>query len=119
MSTKNYRYDSGFSFTRVGALILRYTYLLRSSWPRLLELVYWPTVQMLTWGFIQVYISGASGRAAFAVGTLIGAMLLWDVLFRSQLGFSVSFLEEIWARNIGNLLMSPMRPSEFITALII
>lgn len=119
MSTKNYRYDSGFSFTRVGALILRYTYLLRSSWPRLLELVYWPTVQMLTWGFIQVYVSGASGRAAFAVGTLIGAMLLWDVLFRSQLGFSVSFLEEIWARNIGNLLMSPMRPSEFITALII
>jgi len=119
MSTKNYRYDSGFSFTRVGALILRYTYLLRSSWPRLLELVYWPTVQMLTWGFIQVYISGASGRAAFAAGTLIGAMLLWDVLFRSQLGFSVSFLEEIWARNIGNLLMSPMRPSEFITALII
>lgn len=119
MSAKNYRYDSGFSFTRVGALILRYTYLLRSSWPRLLELVYWPTVQMLTWGFIQVYISGASGRAAFAAGTLIGAMLLWDVLFRSQLGFSVSFLEEIWARNIGNLLMSPMRPSEFIAALII
>jgi ABC-2 type transport system permease protein len=119
MSAKNYRYDMGFSFTRVGALILRYTYLLRSSWPRLLELVYWPTVQMLTWGFIQVYISGASGRAAFAAGTLIGAMLLWDVLFRSQLGFSVSFLEEIWARNIGNLLMSPMRPSEFIAALII
>ena len=119
MSAKNDRYHSGFSFTRVGALILRYTYLLRSSWPRLLELVYWPTVQMLTWGFIQVYIADASGRAAFAAGTLIGAMLLWDVLFRSQLGFSVSFLEEIWARNIGNLLMSPMRPSEFITALII
>ena len=119
MSAMNSYHDNGFSFTRVGALILRYTYLLRSSWPRLLELVYWPTVQMLTWGFIQVYISGASGRAAFAAGTLIGAMLLWDVLFRSQLGFSISFLEEIWARNIGNLLMSPMRPSEFITALII
>ena len=119
MSTEIYSHNEGFSFTRVGALILRYTYLLRSSWPRLLELVYWPTVQMLTWGFIQVYVAGASGRAAFAAGTLIGAMLLWDVLFRSQLGFSVSFLEEIWARNIGNLLMSPMRPSEFIVALII
>ena len=118
MSAMNSYHDNGFSFTRVGALILRYTYLLRSSWPRLLELVYWPTVQMLTWGFIQVYVAGASGRAAFAAGTLIGAMLLRDVLFRSQLGFSISFLEEIWSRNIGNLLMSPMRPSEFITALI-
>ena len=48
MSTEIYSHNAGFSFTRVGALILRYTYLLRSSWPRLLELVYWPTVQMLT-----------------------------------------------------------------------
>lgn len=110
---------NGFSFTRVGALVRRYLYLLRSSWPRLLELIYWPTVQMLTWGFLQLYIAGASGKAAFAAGTLIGAMMLWDVLFRSQLGFSISFLEEIWSRNIGNLLLSPMRPSEFIAALII
>ena len=110
---------SGFSINRVYALVLRYTYLLRSSWPRLLELVYWPAVQMLTWGFIPVYLANTSGKAAFAAGTLIGAMLLWDVLFRSQLGFSISFLEEIWARNMANLLMSPMRPLEFVAALII
>ena len=109
----------GSSAGRVLALVLRYSYLLRSSWPRLAELVYWPTVQMLTWGFIQLYVAGTSGKAAFAAGTLIGAMLLWDVLFRSQLGFSVSFLEEVWARNLGNLLMSPMRPLEFVAALMI
>lgn len=110
---------AGFSVERVYALLLRYTYLLRSSWPRLLELIYWPTVQMLTWGFIQLYLANASGRAVFAAGTLIGAMLLWDVLFRSQLGFSVSFLEEIWSRNMGNLLMSPLRPLEFVVALML
>jgi len=109
----------GFSARRVYALLLRYTYLLRSSWPRLLELIYWPTVQMLTWGFIQLYVSNASGTAVFAAGMLIGAMLLWDVLFRSQLGFSVSFLEEIWSRNMGNLLMSPLRPLEFVVALML
>lgn len=114
-----YDLTAGFSVGRVYALLLRYTYLLRSSWPRLLELVYWPTVQMLTWGFIQLYVASASGRAVFAAGTLIGAMLLWDVLFRSQLGFSVSFLEEIWSRNMGNLLMSPLRPLEFVAALML
>ena len=41
---------------RIGAMILRYWYLLRSSWPRLLELVYWPTVQMFMWGFLQSYL---------------------------------------------------------------
>jgi ABC-2 type transport system permease protein len=56
---------------------------------------------------------------ARAGGTLIGAVLLWDILFRGQLGFSISFLEEMWARNIGNLMMSPLRPIEFVAALMI
>jgi ABC-2 type transport system permease protein len=108
-----------FSFRRVGAMVLRYWYLLRSSWPRILELIYWPAVQMLMWGFLQVYISENAGFFARAGGTFIGAVLLWDILFRGQLGFSISFLEEMWARNMGNLMMSPLRPVEFVTALMI
>jgi ABC-2 type transport system permease protein len=108
-----------FSMHRVGAMVLRYWYLLRSSWPRILELVYWPMVQVLTWGLIQVYIAQHSGFFARAGATLIGAMLLWEILFRGQLGFSVSFLEEMWARNLGNLMMSPLRPAEFVAALMV
>ena len=40
----------GISFQRIGAMILRYWYLLLSSWPRLLELMYWPILQVITWG---------------------------------------------------------------------
>jgi ABC-2 type transport system permease protein len=108
-----------FSARRVAAMMLRYWYLLRSSWPRLLDLVYWPTVQMLTWGFLQYYIATNAGFFARAGGTFIGAVLLWDILFRGQLGFSISFLEEMWSRNIGNLMMSPLRPFEFIAALMV
>jgi ABC-2 type transport system permease protein len=104
---------------RIGAMMLRYWYLLRSSWPRLLDLVYWPTVQMVTWGFLQYYITSNAGFFARAGGTFIGAVLLWDILFRGQLGFSISFLEEMWSRNLGNLMMSPLRPAEFITALMV
>lgn len=109
----------GFSWRRVGAMVLRYWYLLRSSWPRLLELIYWPAVQMLMWGFLQLYIAEQTSVLALAGGTFIGAVLLWDILFRGQLGFSVSFLEEMWARNMGNLMISPLRPLEFVTALMI
>jgi ABC-2 type transport system permease protein len=104
---------------RVAAMVLRYWYLLRSSWPRLLDLIYWPLVQMITWGFIQVYVMQNAGFFARAGGTLIGALLLWDILFRGQLGFSIAFLEEMWSRNIGNLMMSPLRPLEFIVALMV
>jgi ABC-2 type transport system permease protein len=104
---------------RIGAMILRYWYLMISSWPRMLELVYWPTLQLVSWGFLQTYISQNAGFFARAGGTFIGAVILWDILFRGQLGFSISFLEEMWARNLGNLMMSPLKPIEFLISLMI
>jgi len=112
---------SAFSLARVGAMMLRYTYLLRSSWPRLVEMTYWPTVQMLTWGFLQSYFAAAAGGQSSTgklAGTLIGAVLLWDILLRAQQGFAFSFLEEMWSRNLANLLMSPLQTSEFIVSLM-
>ena len=100
-------------------MVLRYLYLLRSSWTRLLELIYWPAVQLFVWGFLQFYIAQNSGFFARASGVFIAAVLMWDVLFRGQLGFSVSFLEEMWSRNLSNLMISPLRPIEFVCALMI
>ncbi len=104
---------------RINAMVLRYCYLLMSSWPRLLELLYWPALQIVTWGFLQNYISQNAGFFARAGGTLVGAVILWDILFRGQLGFSISFLEEMWARNLGNLMMSPLKPIELLIALMV
>jgi len=104
---------------RIWAMVLRYWYLLSSSWPRLLELIYWPALQIITWGFLQRYISANAGFFAQAGGTLVGAVILWDILFRGQLGFSISFLEEMWARNLGNLMMSPLKPIEFLISLMV
>src|SRR5437660_1993836 len=104
---------------RVGAMVLRYVYLLRSSWTRLAELIYWPAVQLFVWGFLQLYITQNAGFFARAGGMFISAVLMWDILFRGQLGFSVSFLEEMWSRNLSNLMISPLRPIEFVSALMI
>ena len=52
-------------------------------------------------------------------GLFIGGVLLWDILVRSQLGFAVAFLEEIWSRNLGHLMMSPLRPTELVAALMV
>jgi ABC-2 type transport system permease protein len=106
------------SLSRIGAVILRHYYLLRSSGPRLLELIYWPLVQMLVWGFMQTWLLAQRGGAAIVAGTLIGAILLWDVLIRGQQGLSVSFLEEMWSRNVANLFISPLRPGEFLVSLM-
>jgi ABC-2 type transport system permease protein len=107
----------GATFRRIGAMILRYLYLLRSSGIRLVELIYWPFLQMLTWGFLQDYLAKTQSPVAQAAGVLVGAVLLWDILFRSKIGFSTTFIEEMWSRNLGNLLTSPLRPFELVAAL--
>lgn len=106
------------SLRRIWAMVLRYLYVLRGSWPRILELAYWPLVQMILWGFISQFFVTHSSWVAQAAGVLIGAILLWDVLFRAQLGVSLSFLEEMWARQLGHLFTTPLRPIEHIAAML-
>lgn len=106
------------SLRRIYALVLRHTYLLRSSGPRILELVYWPTLQMVLWGFITAFLINHSSWIAQASGVLLSAVLLWDVLFRGQLGVSLVFMEEMWSRNLGHLFVSPLRPFELGCALL-
>jgi ABC-2 type transport system permease protein len=110
--------DDGFSPARVWAMMLRYLYLLKSSWPRTAELVYWPVVQMILWGFMSRFLMTNSSWVARAGGVLLAAVMLWDVMFRGQLGVSVSFLEEMWSRNLGHLFVTPLRPYEWVISLI-
>jgi ABC-2 type transport system permease protein len=110
--------EASFSPARVWAMLLRYLYILKSSWPRTIELLYWPTLQMLIWGFMSQFLYQNSTYVARAFGVLLGAVMLWDLLFRSQLGLSISFLEEMWARNLGQLFVTPLRPYEWLLSLL-
>ena len=101
---------------RIRAMLYRHACLLLGSWPRLLDLVYWPTVQMILWGFITLFLAGQSGWVAQAAGVFLSAVLLWDTLFRGQLGVSLCFLEELYARHLGHLFVSPLRPGELVVA---
>ena len=108
-----------FSLRRVWAMVIRYIFLLRGYWPRVMELAYWPIMQMILWGFISQFFVTNSSWVMRASGVLIAAMLLWDVLFRSQLGVSLSFMEEMWSRQLGHLFATPLRPIELIASLLV
>lgn len=102
---------------RIRAQVRRYFFLLWGSGPRMLEMMYWPFVQMLLWGFITLFLVGQTDYVAQAFGVLLSGVLLWDVLFRSQLGVAISFLEEMWSRNLGHMFVSPLRPHEMVVGL--
>jgi ABC-2 type transport system permease protein len=115
------RRPPGFYFSprRVATMVLRYFYLLRGSLPRIIELAYWPTMQMMIWGFLTQFLYQQSEWFLRAGGVLIAAVLLWDIMFRSNIGIAVSFLEEMFSRNLGQLFASPLRPYEWAISLLV
>jgi ABC-2 type transport system permease protein len=100
----------------VSGLVLRYTYLYRRSLPRILEMIFWPSMDLLVWGFVTRYLTKMNPTAGGAVTFLIGAMIFWDVLYRSAQGVTVSFLEDLWSKNIMNVFVAPVRLREFVAA---
>ncbi len=114
------------AFRRVWGLLYRHLALYRRSWPRLLELAYWPVLQMCIWGFTARFLAqriaaapgGSLHAAALAGAALLGGVLLWEVALRSQMGVAIAFMEEIWSRNLGHVFVSPLRPWELVGALL-
>jgi ABC-2 type transport system permease protein len=107
------------SLRRVWGLMYRHLTLFRRSWPRLLDLAYWPVLQMTIWGFTSQFFAARLGNhGAVTVGMLLGGVLLWETALRSHLGFSVTFMEEVWSRNLGHIFVSPLRPWELVAALL-
>jgi len=105
------------SWNKIFALSLRHIYLIKGSFPRILDLIYWPTIQIFLWGFISKFFTLNSTIYENTVGIILSAAILYDFLFRSSISYNMMFLEEIWSRNFTNLFIAPIKISEIIAAL--
>ena len=106
------------SINRIYGLFLRHFFLIKSSLPRVLDLIYWPTIQIILWGFISKFFTTYSDYYNNTVGVILTCAILYDFLFRSSISFNMLFLEEIWSRNFTNLFIAPLRISEIIISLV-
>ena len=102
---------------KIYALGLRHIYLISNSFPRILDLIYWPTVQIFLWGFISKFFTLNSEYYSNTIGVILTAAILYDFLFRASISFNMMFLEEIWSRNFTNLFIAPIKISEIIISL--
>jgi ABC-2 type transport system permease protein len=100
----------------IRGLLLRNVFLHKRSRPRVMEVVFWPVMDLLVWGYMSVWIQQSGGKLPHLVDYLLGALVLWTILYRSQLGVTVAFLEDIWSRNFVNIFVTPVRLSELLVA---
>ena len=88
---------------RINALLIRHLYLYQRSFPRIMDIIYWPVMELLVWGFLSVYIEKMNLGGFNVVTVLLGAVIFWDFLNQSQKSVSIAFLEEVWEKNIAKL----------------
>ncbi|MCJ7829950.1 MAG: ABC transporter permease [Desulfobacterales bacterium] len=104
-------------WTRLNGLLLRNLYLYRRSLPRAMEILFWPVMNLMLWGFLTHYLKGMN--LPVAIDYLLGAMILWDLLYRSQQSITLSLTEEFWVKNVMNLFIAPVRTVEIVAAMCI
>ena len=97
------------------AIAQRHWYVLRRSPHRLFDVLLWPVVDMLLFGSIAVFAASRAtdGRPAAVAYTLAG-MVLWQVVYQSQIAVATGFLEETLSRNLLNLMATPLREWEYV-----
>lgn len=104
----------------ISALVLRYLFLYTRTPMRLIELIFWPIVELLIWGYLTMFIQqNTHGDFSRGITFLLGAMICWDVIFRAQQGVAISFLEDVWTRNLLNVFVAPVRTGEYLAATFI
>ena len=103
------------TWLRMRAVARRHAYVLLRSPHRLFDVTLWPLVDVLLFGALASYVGGghASGGSK-AAGYLIAGIVLWHVVYQSQISVSTGLLEETWSRNLLNLMVTPIREVEYV-----
>lgn len=104
---------------RVKGLLIRHLYLYPRSVPRLMDIFFWPVLELLVWGFLSVYLDKVNMTNLNILSILLGAIIFWEFLTRSQSAVSIAFLEEVWERNVLNIFVTPVRISEFLVSTVL
>lgn len=104
---------------RVQALLIRHLYLYRRNIARVMDLVYWPVVELLLWGFLSIYLDNLDLSGVNVLSILLGGIIFWDIFSQAQRAVSITFLEEIWERNLLNIFVTPLTVLEFLVSMFL
>jgi ABC-2 type transport system permease protein len=103
------------SWLRMRAIARRHAYVMVRSPHRLFDVSLWPLVDVLLFGSLAAFVaSGNATPAAQASGYLLAGIVLWHVIYQSQIAMSTGLLEETWTRNLLNLMVTPLREVEYL-----
>lgn len=103
--------------SRLKALYLRHLYPLKRDFDILSDVIYWPIMDTILWGVTSQWLVEGTGKLSI-IAAILTAMVLWDIIWRTQMEVSRSMMEELWNNNMVNLFGSPLTINEWITGIL-
>ena len=103
------------NWNKIYALSLRHIYLIKGSFPRILDLMYWPTIDTSLGIYIKIFHLNSS-YFENTVGIILSAAMLYDFLFRASISYNMMFWKKFGA-GTSSLFIAPIKISEIIAAL--
>jgi len=107
------------NFGRIRAIIIKHLMHLLVSLEELIDTFLWPTLDLVIWGVMTTYILKVGSGSLTIVKFLLGGLLLWNVVWRTQQDISIGTLRNVWSGTFSSLFASPLTLAEYIVALMI
>lgn len=104
------------NLTRIYAIFLRHFFLSIHQIDRLFSVFYFPILSLILWGFISRYVGQIQSNLLAAF--LVGGLILWTIFESVDTDIGVSFMFDVWERNIVNVFSSPITVAEYLVAFL-
>jgi ABC-2 type transport system permease protein len=102
---------------RVRTIVRRHFYVLWRNPARWFDIAVWPTFDVLLWGSLGAFVAQENEASRATTPYLLAGIMLFHVLFQSQVGVATGFMEETWSRNLLNLMTTPLTEVEYAAGL--
>ncbi len=104
---------------RIYALIVRHTLPLKRDFDLLSDMLYWPFIDVITWGIASQWLTKDNSGVTNSVISILVALVIWNVIWRSQSEVSRNLIDEIWNNNLINMFSTPLTLLEWITSVLL
>lgn len=107
------------NFNRIKAMFLRYLINMWHNYDRLIDMFYWPAMDLFIWGLTGLYISRLNSNFSQYLFIILNGLIFWIVIWRAQYEITTNLLAELWDRNVINIFATPLKVSEWIAAFML
>jgi ABC-2 type transport system permease protein len=104
---------------RIWAVVRRHAYVQKRGWHRWFDVAVWPVVDTVIWGSIGIFVDQQGGAARAGAPYMLSGILLMHVLYQANISVATGFMEETWSRNLLNMMVTPLRETEYMAGIML